>query len=268
MLQKTIKIDDDVQAVLRTSTISPMDDQFTLILPPGQLERKLYERVNKVLEVLGGKWNRFAKGHIFTKDPREAFADVMNGSNLAVARDGWFPTPPAVIEQMLDLGGIGEGHILEPSAGEGAIADAICARWPEAKDRIVCAERDISREKILMGKGYWTFGRDFLLSIPGRSYREHHAHGPIETCFDRVYMNPLFEAGQDIDHVRHAYEFLVPGGVLVSVMGEGAFFRSGGKYRAFREWYEDKVIDELHLLSGAFKMSGTQVNACVVVLRS
>ncbi len=36
--------------------------------------------------------------------------------------------------------------------------------------------------------------------------------------YDRVLMNPPFEHGQDMDHVRHAYELLASGGRIVSIV--------------------------------------------------
>lgn len=51
-------------------------------------------------------------------------------------------------------------------------------------------------------------------------------------------MNPPFERLQDIDHVRHAYEHLNPGGKLVSIMSESPFFNSRTKGAEFREWFE------------------------------
>lgn len=49
-----------------------------LYLPDGQLDRKLYMAVNKVLENMGGKWNRKAKGHVFANgDPAEMLEVVL-----------------------------------------------------------------------------------------------------------------------------------------------------------------------------------------------
>ena len=36
--------------------------------------------------------------------------------------------------------------------------------------------------------------------------------------YDKILMNPPFENLQDIDHVRHAFDLLNPGGVLVATM--------------------------------------------------
>jgi hypothetical protein len=46
--------DQEVLDVLRAMTC----EGDLAVLNSGQLERKLYEKVNKVLAALGGKWNR------------------------------------------------------------------------------------------------------------------------------------------------------------------------------------------------------------------
>ena len=51
-------------------------------------------------------------------------------------------------------------------------------------------------------------------------------------------MNPPFSNRRDIEHVRHAYELLKPGGRIVAIMGEGSFFGSDKKATEFREWLD------------------------------
>ena len=77
---------------------------------------------------------------------------------------------------------------------------------------------------LLETKGYNVVDCDFL---------EHTGE------YDRIVMNPPFEKGQDIDHVRHAYELLKPGGKLVAIMSEGSFYRGDKKATEFREWLEE-----------------------------
>jgi hypothetical protein len=64
----SFKVSDEVREVLARSTITPT----SVKLPDGQLERKLYESVNKVLAAAGGKWDRKSGTHKFASDPREA----------------------------------------------------------------------------------------------------------------------------------------------------------------------------------------------------
>ena len=43
-------------------------DDNLYFLPDQRLDRKVYLEVNKVLECLGGKWDRKSKSHIFESD--------------------------------------------------------------------------------------------------------------------------------------------------------------------------------------------------------
>jgi hypothetical protein len=160
---------------------------------------------------------------------------------------GFFVTPQAIVEKMIRLAEIGHGHtILEPSAGIGNIADHL------PKDQVKVIEWNSSRNRLLALKGYEVVGDDFL---------EHHG------CYDRIIMNPPFENGQDVDPVRHAYQLLNPCGILVSITGEGAFFRSDKKFQAFREWLDDIGWHFIKLPDGSFKESGTGVSSRIVFLR-
>ena len=64
----TFTISDAVRDILAQAII----DETSVTLACGQLDRKLYEAVNKVLVAAGGKWNRKSGSHIFPRDPREA----------------------------------------------------------------------------------------------------------------------------------------------------------------------------------------------------
>jgi hypothetical protein len=160
---------------------------------------------------------------------------------------GFFVTPDEVVEKMLDYADIGpDDTILEPSAGIGNIADKL------PKDRLKVIEWNSARNRLLQLKGYDVIGDDFL---------EHNER------YDRILQNPPFELGQDIDHVRHAYECLNPGGVLVSIMSEGPFFRNDKKCVDFREWLDDVGGMSRKLGPDAFKKSGTGVSTRIVVIR-
>ena len=81
-------------------------------------------------------------------------------------------------------------------------------------------------------------------------------------------MNPPFENGQDIDHVRHAFGMLRPGGILVAIMSPGPFFRSDRKAAAFREWFDAMGGERRDLPAGAFRESGTGVATVLVTVRA
>lgn len=162
---------------------------------------------------------------------------------------GYFPTPPAVIEKMLDFADVKPTHsVLEPSAGSGAIVDAL----PDECMTVVY-ERNHALCEILRAKGFDARPLDFLES-----------NG--EFRFDRVLMNPPFENLQDVDHVRHAFDKLKSGGRLVSIMSPGPFFRDTRKATDFRQWFAAHGGESHDLEPGSFKESGTGVASKLVVI--
>lgn len=165
---------------------------------------------------------------------------------------GYFPTPPDVVARMIETANIPAGPcvILEPSAGSGAIVDAIRAAAPAAE--IVTCERHSSLQAILKAKGYTVAESDFFDLAP--------------MAADFVLMNPPFENGQDIEHVRRAFEFLKPGGRLVAIMSPGPFFRSDRRATEFRAWFDNLDGDREDIPAGAFKVSGTGVATILVTL--
>ncbi len=173
--------------------------------------------------------------HAAGDDPVTRAEDELRGKDLP----GFFPTPRPVIDEMLDLAGIDETHrILEPSCGKGDILDAIRREHPDAD--LVGLEQNLTLQGVLTAKGYGEIVQygDFL---------EHQG------AYDRIVMNPPFESGCDIDHVRHAYGLLARGGRLVSVVCEGPFFRSDQKSVAFREWLDEREADVEQLPEDAFQ---------------
>ena len=150
---------------------------------------------------------------------------------------GFFPTPQPVIEELLEYAGIADGHtVLEPSCGKGDIVQAIGREAPGAQ--VTAIEQNRTLADVLSTKGIAAQFADFL---------EH------DGSYDRVVMNPPFEKGQDIDHVRHAYELLASGGRLVSVMSEGPFYRSDAKATEFRQWADALGAESYELPEDAFK---------------
>lgn len=153
--------------------------------------------------------------------------------------DGYFPTPRATVDKLLEAAEIEPGmSVLEPSAGKGNIADVIKETAPEADLETVEYQSSLSR--ILEAKGHKVVGNDFL---------KHQGQ------YDRIVMNPPFEQYQDVEHVKHAYDLLKPGGRLVAVMSEGPFFRSDKKGQAFRDWLEEVGGTSEKLPEGSFKSS-------------
>lgn len=95
-------------------------------------------------------------------------------------------------------------------------------------------------------------------------------HRGTESGYDRIIMNPPFSNGRDIEHVMHAYDLLKPGGRIVAIMGESAFFNQSKKAEAFRQWLDDKGGTSEKLPAGSFMDPSlpvnTGVNARMVVI--
>ncbi len=166
--------------------------------------------------------------------------------------DGFFPTPKNIVEKMLDEADIKKGEtVLEPSAGKGNIADEIRTRYPD--NALEVAEINGSLAELLKEKGHNVVGNDFLAT---------------NKKYDKIIMNPPFEKLQDIDHVKHAYDMLNPGGRLVAIMSESPFFNSAKKAEAFRTWLEDVGGISEKLPENSFKSSerSTGVNTRLIVI--
>jgi len=184
-----------------------------------------------------------------TADTIRAKVEALKFSSIP----GYFVTPGPVLSQMVDSARLDEPglSVLEPSGGSGAILDAVRAAAPGAA--LVTYERQASLCEILTLKGYEIAGRDFTES-------------DLSQTFDRVLMNPPFEAGQDAAHVMRAFDHLKPGGRLVAVMSPGPFFRSDAKSQAFRAWFDANGGEKVDLPAGSFKESGTGTATALVIL--
>lgn len=118
----------------------------------------------------------------------------------------FYPTPPSVINKMVELANIKDSQlILEPSAGKGDILDAI-AHYNNTVQLDFCEFNKYNTE-ILELKCYNKVGQDFLMLDPDNNAK-----------YDRILMNPPFEDRADIQHIRHAFEFLKDDGILVAVI--------------------------------------------------
>ena len=169
---------------------------------------------------------------------------------------GAFFTPQWLAEEIVQRANLGGGlvDILEPSAGSGAIADAVIRRYPEYKSRIWLNEIQPNLYGMLKGKGYKLVRNgDFLDMTP-----------PLES-WPRIVMNPPFAKQADVRHVLRAWELLSPGGRLVAIMSAGIKFRTNKLTQSLRA-----IIDEFGAINdnpeNAFSESGTQVNTVTVIL--
>lgn len=178
----------------------------------------------------------------------------VNAASKARSIRGYHPTPPEVGSLMLQYAEIKDGmEVLEPSAGNGSLADLIRSNY---RVNLTCFEIAPVLQQVLTLSGFNVAGPDFLRS--GMDHLER---------YDRIIMNPPFSKGRDIAHVRQAYKCLKFGGRLVAIMSEGVFFRKDASADVFRNWLKGGQGYQVHdLQAGAFKKSGTNIKARIVVI--
>ncbi len=227
-----------VTDILSRATIT----ENLLVLPAGQLERKLYEKVAKAIQLAGGKWKTNKQGFVFDSDPRAKLGlaletgVVVDEKKLRQA----FYTPEAIANEVTRLADL-DGHlVLEPSAGDGALVTACLAYGARAVEAIEIHEE--CRQK-LIGRNRMVMIADFLTQKP-------------TPRFERIVMNPPYTKGQDLKHVAHAKKFLAPGGRLFAIVPS----KDCPKFAALGA--ETVEVFE----AGSFKESGTNIETRLICI--
>lgn len=238
-----MKISNDTANVLGNSVV----EESVLYLPEGQLDRKLYQDVNKVLVAIGGKWNRKQEGHIFDSDPSDKLDQILLSGEYTNEKTMYqfFETPPDIAELLIEKANIETGQsILEPSAGNGSIVDKIY----DSGFNCDCIEINPKCREVLKAKNYNIVADDFL---------------KFEQKYDIIIANPPFTKKQDIDHVTHM--IALANCRVVSIMSASILFRTNKKTENFRKLIDNKDGKIEELPEKSFKESGTNVNACIVI---
>lgn len=173
----------------------------------------------------------------------DAYTPNEKPTGTAVSRNlQFYGTPPAVVAILLKDLTLGR-RMLEPSAGEGAIS------FPAARMglKVTAIEFDPRRAQLSQ-----SLCANFLTQTPNAYY-------------DYVIMNPPFYGTHWIDHVKHAFKFLAPGGKLRAVLPASAELNT-----EFRKWskpFEDNWRAWTDLPPESFASSGTRVQTGIMELR-
>lgn len=219
----------------------PKDEQF-----------ENYAQVKKHLINAGGKYKKcgfeFADCAELVKS-RLVGGEVINDKK----KFQFFATPSNVIDLLMNHACLDSGMmVLEPSAGQGAIVDAIISLGAHA-NMIELMPENIKVLNSKYDKGLVPL--DFLTINPVSHIK-----------YERIVANPPFTKNQDIDHVLHMYKFLNEGGLLVSVMSKSWVHGSQKKQIAFRDWLSSVDSYTQEIPAGAFKESGTNISSMLVVI--
>lgn len=233
-------------------------DGHNLYLPTIELEREFFLEIKKQITLAGGVWQG-GKNQCFRFDfPADnVLRSLANGEVLNFKKDNqFFETPEELISFMAMLADVQKGdEILEPSAGRFAIGRWLweyCITYD--LNPIDCYELNEHNQQYLRNYSHANLiGSDFLLAQPTKLY-------------DVILANPPFARLADIAHVMHMTKFLKPGGRTVSVMSTGWQTQNFKKVTAFKDYLKTVHHEIFELEKGTFKVSGTNVNACVIVI--
>jgi len=220
---------------------------------PWQLDRKDYVELNKVLELMGWKWDKWQKCHIFDcENLSEAIGEIcetMEIMDVKVLYQQYY-TPSELAKRLVELACIRSmDDVLEPSAWRGAIVAEI-EKIPH-RDTYICEIDKNNIDELMKFKRDWVYINecDFLTK---------------ETRFlvDKIVANPPFSKSQDVKHILEMYEHLKEWWRIVSIASAST---------RTREW---KLYDNFHALNPefieienwTFKDSGTMVNSVIVIV--
>lgn len=233
-------------------------DGNTVKLPPTQLDRKLYMEVAKALELIGGKWKggKIA-AFVFPNDPTELLEQISNGENRNLKKEfQFFATSDDIADYMVELADINENDIIcEPSAGQGAIVNAINRALPNKK--VYCYELMDVNQTILKKIPTVIFVKDDFITNDTQETAQ---------SYDKIIANPPFSKNQDIDHIRRMWARLNVGGRIVTIASKHWQISNNKKETEFRYWLEDvgAIIEPIE--AGTFKESGTMVGTNILVI--
>lgn len=238
--------------VLQACTVEGM----IVKLPPVQLDRKLYQDVAKSLELIGGKWKgNKIMGFVFPLCPKDLLQQISNGEKRNLKKEfQFFGTPAAIADRLVTLAGIQTGdNVLEPSAGQGAILEAIQRTY--TPHRMTAIELMTVNCSILRSKGKAVIEGDFLIECKD-----------LYNSFDKVIANPPFSGNQDIDHIVKMYLCCKFGGRIVTIASKHWQYATENKCKQFREWLTEINAEIIEVPAGEFKESGTSIATCIIII--
>lgn len=234
-----MKAETDVIEILKGAEVNGNKIRITQ-----KLDRAMYQKVNRTLTGIGGRWSTKEKAHVFEKDVSEIICQIAEtGEYKDIKSDfQFFPTPPELAQKVVKMAGIQPGeNCLEPSAGRGGIA-----RFMPGCD---CIELNPDNALWLKEHGFNVIHDDFLTFRPEKNY-------------DVIVMNPPFNKGQAAAHITKAVE--IAKRCVIAIADSGVSFRTDRVSAAFRDLVASYGGTIEPAESGAFKESGTNVNTVII----
>jgi SAM-dependent methyltransferase len=170
-----------------------------------------------------------------------------------------FPTPPELAARMVREAEIQPGdRVLEPSAGTGSLLRAI-VDYERILDRAGPAAHVVAVE--VSQTLAFALPKHLASHVAAVDFLSLPLNDPTLGEFDRIVMNPPFENATDINHIRHAWQFLKPGGRLVALCADGPRQRE-----TLKPWAEELGGTYESLPPDTFKSQGTGVRVALLVV--
>lgn len=241
----TEEIKEDLRAL-------EVDDNIVR-LPKEQLND--YAGLKKLLIKATGKYKR--NTFEFPMPAGPIISTLLNGKIIDFKKEfQFFATPENVAEEMMNEVLGYPDRILEPSAGHGALIDALLNIRPNST--VHALELSELNYEVLRDK-YDYFNQVKVAQGDFLELTDKHE-------YDLIIANPPFSKNQDIDHVYKMYDLLAPGGRIITIMSTSWTFGQQHKQKQFREWIEEVGATVRSNENGAFKSSGTMVNSVMVTI--
>lgn len=239
---------DDVIEALKQFTIERGDSVWHVRPPETKLSPKVWSRIRQFMASNDIDWSTQRQAFVTEEDPTALIQALWMGKLRSRKQERQaFYTPADVAKQVVDVANV-QGHtVLEPSAGDGALADACRARGANS---VICCEIVPNEADKLIRKGYNTYVGDFM-------------DAKFCVVYSRIVMNPPYTRDLYIMHVMHALTLLARGGRLVAIVpGE----RPSERLADLLDSTRGVTWGTRPLRPGAFKSSGTAIRTCVLIV--
>lgn len=227
-----------------------------------ELSREDYLTFKKFLADFEIAWNSAKQCFIGDKRIINSLKESLTKGKKLISRKKdlhFYPTPKVILDFIRDEFlsfydyQFDNFNMLEPSAGEGAIADYFRKNFKE--ENITLVELfDVNVEN-LQNKGYKNIIQGNFLELE------------INKKFDFIIMNPPFKKMEYIDHILKAYELLSEDGELIVIMPSRIFEIPFNQLRKKeKELYELITKYQSYPVYGLFKnaFEGTNIKVAVI----
>lgn len=223
---KTVNISTAACAVIGSMECQRYNSGFVHFLKPPteKVPAKVYAEAKKAIILIGGEWKPGRcgplSGGFYFKDNNLTLEEMTKVIKTGVVYNKqqstqFFETPPELAKRMAHLvrdclAGNHSPRILEPSAGHGAIIDAL-VDVGFSTGVIDAIELQHEACNVLCDKYP-------MMNVVRNDFGSVYGH----SGYDAVVMNPPFDRNLWQKHILHAIKFMESGGILVAVVPRSA----------------------------------------------